>query len=1047
MPERQQELPSKLWAAVQSSRGLAELVALLDSIDAHWRQGELGNADRLSLLRAGLGAIQTIASEDPTVAESTMVSRLLPLVLESAPDGDYNAENGLSNLRKLLADWIEKLPDDSRERVRQRVLGMLLDKLDGSEFAPACWTIGEIGYRDQRIVDRLWSIVEGESERRATALSTIVALGVPADTWQRLLQIIDAELRDDFPPRMRYVVQQLAASETAQHVLRAIERLSRDEKDHRLDLMIARSLLSRIVDASWGDHELQRQVWARLTQIAETKASGERGEFDLRSEVGPDCNAPDVIQYYLASLTEVLHQEGEKSRVPWFPLTKLNKCFRPLHMEGWRRAGSRADFVQALGALAQEDTKHDIGFVTMESRAKKDAWNHLLSLGAPQAADLVENALANETSPHVQSDVLECAACLAFSKLPPTVVRLITEEYNMQPDVNASPLAARIAATQLARSSATMEALETLMGFGLMHRGSPLLSSLDAIADVAVVLTAGGDKSIPSMMCSLALNTSVERRREGAVAALYALALAGQLDQEAVAPLMGIVRNEALPAYTRDRALEAIRFLPTSVIGNEDLTFILDLARGINETPESTRWRATELLISHKFLPGADYRDLLHGRLMLRQRGDTWLLEDGSPIEQWQGYSIALLWHNRPEAFVGALAEVIRRIDMFKIAPALKVVVYRPEAVDRDKALRPIADALVDRIKSRMTRGVAELALFGALGRLDPERLVGEPWDRFWINWLPDAQVAFADELGEASLKEPRSVDRAVSLLITLIGEGAYAVRRAAYHTMSLISSDALNTWCLRWANGSVDERRRAAEASGWSHERESDQQQTGVLAALLVDPEPSVREAANRAARERRNRLWADAYLDRVLAVRGNSNDEVLRNYCYGQALVAVGDDNHQRRLIEHLASPGLPPHVRHWLQQLIKGIEKQWEEITQKWPEPWLSWGGTVEELDGLLLFREVPPVEVHFSLWRKERASPSELSSWGGAVWSSSIQFQHALGVGNYLTLRIPGRKDATALMGRSTISSGASTSVVIFHGTGAYPDEEYNTDPVA
>ena len=65
---------------------------------------------------------------------------------------------------------------------------------------------------------------------------------------------------------------------------------------------------------------------------------------------------------------------------PWHVLSSLNDCFRPMHMEGWKEVADCRDFAQALGELAQQDTKHNIGYVTVESRMKRDAWDHLLSL-------------------------------------------------------------------------------------------------------------------------------------------------------------------------------------------------------------------------------------------------------------------------------------------------------------------------------------------------------------------------------------------------------------------------------------------------------------------------------------------------------------------------------------------------------------------------------------------------------------------------------------------------------------------------------------------
>ena len=291
---------------------------------------------------------------------------------------------------------------------------------------------------------------------------------------------------------------------------------------------------------------------------------------------------------------------------------------------------------------------------------------------AKEAVDLVENAVANETSPHVQNDVLECAACLTFSRLPPSVVKLVTEEFDAQPSADAGQFIARLGATALARSSATPEAFETLLGFGLTRQGAILLSSLDAIGRVAVVLTKGGDTSIPAALSAIALEAAMTRRREGAIAAIHALACAGQLGADAVAPLMAIIRDESLPVFVRDQALEAVGFLPKEAIDDDYVAYIVQLARGIHGSQESSQWRATEVLVRHDFLPGDKCDDLMNLRLKLGKSGDGWLLDDAQPVDQWQGFSIALLWRNHPEAFAGAVAGVIGNADMFRVAPALE---------------------------------------------------------------------------------------------------------------------------------------------------------------------------------------------------------------------------------------------------------------------------------------------------------------------------------------------------------------------------------------
>ena len=243
-----EQLAPKLWKAIQENRGIPELLGVLDQIQAHRQKGDLSQPDYLRLLRAGLGTVQGMTLDDPVTTQSVMTGRLVPLSLQSASDNDQDTAIELSSLRKLLADWIDAIPDELREGVRQPVLRVLTDALEGEESRPACWTIAEIGYRDEHVVERLWSIVEADDDRRGTALGTIIALGVPDYSRQRVIRTLESELQDEFPNRIRYAVQELAAPEIAEHVLRFVENLQEGEKRSLMDLHVAQSILNRIVD-------------------------------------------------------------------------------------------------------------------------------------------------------------------------------------------------------------------------------------------------------------------------------------------------------------------------------------------------------------------------------------------------------------------------------------------------------------------------------------------------------------------------------------------------------------------------------------------------------------------------------------------------------------------------------------------------------------------------------------------------------------------------------------------------------------------------------
>ena len=63
---------------------------------------------------------------------------------------------------------------------------------------------------------------------------------------------------------------------------------------------------------------------------------------------------------------------------------------------------------------------------------------------------------------------------------------------------------------------------------------------------------------------------------------------------------------------------------------------------------------------------------------------------------------------------------------------------------------------------------------------------------------------------------------------------------------------------------------------------------------------------------------------------------------------------------------------------------VEEGWQKATQKWPEPWLSWEGAIEEGKGQLILEEDEPITIRYTLSILPAISASGLRSWRGAAW---------------------------------------------------------------
>lgn len=133
---------------------------------------------------------------------------------------------------------------------------------------------------------------------------------------------------------------------------------------------------------------------------------------------------------------------------------------------------------------------------------------------------------------------------------------------------------------------------------------------------------------------------------------------------------------------------------------------------------------------------------------------------------------------------------------------------------------------------------------------------------------------------------------------------------------------------------------------------------------------------------------------------------------------------------LRNHLANHSLLPNVRFWLEQIVKGIDEHWRKVTQKWPDPWLSWEGAIEEIQGTVMMSNRRAVPVNCSLWQQPAPTPGQKHSWGGTVQRADGNEILPFDPGEF-TLRL---EDGRQGRGLATRTSG---SIAIFVGLGSYP----------
>jgi len=297
---------------------------------------------------------------------------------------------------------------------------------------------------------------------------------------------------------------------------------------------------------------------------------------------------------------------------------------------------------------------------------------------------------------------------------------------------------------------------------------------------------------------------------------------------------------------------------------------------------------------------------------------------------------------------------------------------------------------------------------------------------------MPQSRCVLAEVFPEALQRVPGLRERAVELLKRLIQDGSFAVRRSAARSLSRVSEATLVAWCDEaFRSGAIHLRRLAIEAAAWLPIDSEASLDNAVVRNGRTDAERTVRDAADRAARDMRRRSWARSLLAEMKSGAHDDERHVHRQYRTSKALARVGDDEDLRALDTLRRDPAYPPNVAYWFERTREELEKQWKKTTGEWPEPWRHWNAAVERVQGTLSAAGNDHV-ADLYLWHRRGKGAEGVSGWGGAGQVESMghamQLAHASGE---ITLAIEGRRSARALVVSMT------NSEIVLTGNGPYP----------
>ena len=997
------------------------LLGLVHLNDLH-QLGELSTKDKFELSVYAFQTLQELTDDDPNMGESLILDHLLPLCIVNYTEAIIS----IHRLRECLIGWLNQYPEQVWISLREKVLERLYASLESEDTRAICLTISQIGYRTDKSVAILWNLIkDNDDEIGDTALSTLTLLGIPTNKREIITSELHKRVISRHNRSLAGTLARLADPKSVEVICDYWLNPDIQELDN-MEASLVVSVVRDIIDFNYKDHNLQDKTWELLSGLVEEDPDKYSMIFYL-GDIARKCNSKLVVP----TMIEWLAQETEGKKNPshrrYLLGLRLEDSVRPRQLEGLRKLTNKTA-IELLHQDACQDTGFDGFASTRESGEKKQAWETALRLGHLGAIDWFDEAVEHETGKFVQDTIMKLIACFRIEPLPKIVVNWITERFDGTSN-DGRELSRRMAAVRVARSTASREAFDALMNFGFTYEGTTLRQIVVALSEVALHLVSQGDDSVANELVEAIISRTqnVKHQREAAAFALVYIAenyphlLLKHADR--FTPLLDDSKREA---YERGTLIQALGYLNdwqiTPVLLNDMEGWALEPDRWIGGSSLDALARKGQLI---------NNPHLIKESLGLQKIGNKWDLIPDTDRSEWTPYTIGFLYHQNPDEFLPAIVSLLNNPDWHAATQIMQWLQASHGVPERPALPQEIIDALINRIQERHSKGYGETDIFHLLADLAPEALVNENWGEYWGNWISDSRFSLANALGNTKLVTP-SRNSAITQLQSLTMDDLYAVRRVAYRSLSRQSMEILYFLCLSWLDedeSSIEPRLRAAEACGWLNLVDKD----GIDAfeklylRLSTDPEKVVREIAKRTWKERRNRVWSKKYLSIILEVKDDTNEDFLNSWRYGEALARIGDDTCLRVLQEHLdGEKNLPPHVRYWFGQINKEMEKNWRKVTQKWPEPWVSMRGAIEEGKGKIQVSKDKLIDINYSISHQPAAVPSEVHSWRGVMWE--VPF---IDISKIKKIKLEDGREANISI--SNISGG----MAIFLGHGSYP----------
>ena len=953
-----------------------DLLATLDEIETLVSEHPAENT--YDLLARVYNALCDATRDEPDLTLNQMLQRLLRwLIVSDLPDSaDYARSEG----REILTKWLDQYPEDMRLGLLQPILDELATALHTSPTTDLCWTISSLGYRRPNIVAGLWEVVrQNDNKLGDVALRALQQLGVQESERSSMLKELHHRIRLRMSNPLLGALHELGDISTIPVIFQCLHQWSTNE-EISLTRMLAVGVLSNIADSHDTDALVQKKVWETIVELYESAPDRYATEIQLNSQITSHCNEPGVPSYLVLWLEHYPDDTENAIHRRYLLYLRLSECVRPRQLVGLRQPYS-SKAIALIQQDASRNSKNTSRWETLESKAKQQAWEILLYLGNVAVLSIARfnKAISQETSGYLRGEIMELLACFHWRSLPKQTITWITERVDVKQDEASQELPTRLGAVRLARSAATRQAFDALLSFGLTVQGEALRETADALASVSLALAQNEEPGIVETLLAMIEGGKEGRHRTAAMQALAWIAGNDLLPQQHLSRILATLNDEKREDFERSRLVHILGLMPRGDITPDILSTLQNQARSDHSR---TATSALEALAQTGEL--LEMPDMLEKLLHLRQVGEKWDYQPATPPSYWTVSMIVTLYRYDLQHLAPAVATLLKNASIFELTHLLRML---NEVHGSEHHLLPeeVQTALLSRLNQMQDEGYTtptELLQTGV--RLLPDAFVDQPWEQQWEAWTPETRAALAEALSQRVYTSEHTREQASRLLLLLIRDAQYKVRRAAYRSLAVLAPGILFLAGVSWAYSPImDLRRRAAEALNWlSAEKAFRQSASGVIKELAIDPDPLVRETVVYARHERRQRDWANEYLGQVRRTYTKSNKVRLAAWRYAHALTMTGDDSIITELQADLTTRKLAPHERQWLLWIVNNTKEQWKKTVDKWPKPWFTWTGQIWYGQGQVAVDTDSLLTGTFCLYQQGTANDSsQADRWGG------------------------------------------------------------------